>query len=112
MSGTGNGDSFLRINAVRTAAAIARYSGNDPFVSGLFPLQTAVSSVAGPNGALQQSAADRWRKTGEGEGGVIGIDFDEFSGGRVVADFNCGGMFRVWIDDEGKDRMAVFREEI
>ncbi|KAK5136797.1 hypothetical protein LTR08_002093 [Meristemomyces frigidus] len=112
MSGTGNGDSFLRINAVRTAAAIAQYSRDSPFTSGLYPLQTAVTSVAGPNGALQQSAEDRWHKTGEGEGGVIGIDFDEVTGGKVVADFNCGGMFRVWIDDEGSERMAVFREEI
>ena len=111
MSGTGNGDSFLRVNAVRTAAAIARYSGSSPFAGGLHPLQQAVSSVAGPGGALQQSAEDRWHKTGEGEGGIIGIDYDEVTGGKVVADFNCGGMFRVWVDDEGKERMAVFRDE-
>ncbi|KAK4549485.1 hypothetical protein LTR36_006482 [Oleoguttula mirabilis] len=112
MSGTGNGDSFLRINAVRTAAAIARYSRSTPLSSGVYPLQTAVSTVAGPHGMLQQSAEDRWLKTGEGEGGIIGIDFDESVGGKVVADFNCGGMFRAWVDDEGKQRMAIFREEV
>lgn len=112
MSGTGNGDSFLRINAVRTAAAIARYSRSTPLSSGIYPLQAAVSTVAGPNGMLQQSAEDRWLKTGEGEGGIIGIDFREDRGGTVVADFNCGGMFRAWVDDDGVARMAIFRDEI
>ncbi|KAK5123546.1 hypothetical protein LTR85_002584 [Meristemomyces frigidus] len=112
MSGTGNGDSFLRVNAVRTAAAIAQYSRGTPISSGVYPLQTALSSVAGPNGVLQQSAEDRWLKSGEGEGGIIGIDFREDGGGTVVADFNCGGMFRAWVDDEGAHRMAIFREEI
>ena len=60
--------------------------------------------------------------TGEGEGGMIGI---ELSGngdkrGIVVADFNCGGMWRAWIIDDrgegdgkgkGKVRVMVFREE-
>jgi len=112
MSGTGNGDSFLRLNAVRTAAAIACYSSSTPLASGVYPLQTAVTSVAGPNGMLQQSAEDRWHVTGEGEGGIIGIDWQEDGEGNVVADFNCGGMFRAWVDDEGRERMAVFREEV
>lgn len=105
MSGTGNGDSFLRLSAVRTAAAISRFSDK--------PLQTAVTAMAGPRGMLQQSAEDRWHKTGEGEGGIIGIEWDESreQSGRVVADFNCGGMFRVWIDDSGKTKMMVFRDE-
>lgn len=112
MSGTGNGDSFLRLNAVRTAAAISEYTRNSPHSTGTYPLQDAVSAVAGPNGSLQMSAEDRWRKTGEGEGGIIGIDFSDAKGGEVVADFNCGGMFRAWIDRSGKARMAVFREEV
>ena len=105
MSGTGNGDSFLRLAAVRTAAAIAQFSDK--------PLQTAVTAIAGPHGMLQQSAEDRWHKTGEGEGGIIGIEYDESrqQAGRVVADFNCGGMFRTWIDDKGESRMMVFRDE-
>ena len=109
MSGTGNGDSFLRMNAVRTAAAIARYSSSAPYGSGI-PLQDAVSNVAGPGGMLQESAADRWGKTGEGEGGVIGLDFSEGKG-RVVFDFNCGGMFRSWVDDDEKERFYIFRDE-
>ena len=104
ISGTGNGDSFLRLAAVRTASAIARFS---PHTS----LQTAVTAVAGPNGMLQQSAGDRWLKSGEGEGGMIGIELGEDGQGRVVADFNCGGMFRAWIDGDGEERVMVFRGE-
>lgn len=106
MSGTGNGDSFLRTNAVRTAAAITRYSNR---TQGAHPitLQTAVTAVAGPNGQLQQSAGDRWRRTGEGEGGIIGIELVN-GRGTVVFDFNCGGMFRAWIDDHGQERFEVF----
>lgn len=107
MSGTGNGDSFLRVNAVRTAAAIARFSSM-PWKG--MSLEAAVTAVAGSNGMLQQSAGEHWRKTGEGEGGIIGIEFDGASGrGHIVADFNCGGMFRAWIDDDGEARMSVFR---
>ena len=105
ISGTGNGDSFLRLSAVRTACAIARFS--QPETS----LQKAVTAVAGPNGMLQLSSGDRWRKTGEGEGGMIGIELDGSGVGRVVSDFNSGGMFRAWIDGDGEERVMVFREE-
>lgn len=115
MSGTGNGDSFLRLSAVRTAAAMARFTSvNNSALShprkDLLSLQEAVSAVAGLNGMLQRSAGDRWHKTGEGEGGIIGIDLVD-GVGRVVFDFNCGGMFRAWYDDKGKPLMMVFREE-
>ena len=113
LSGTGNGDSVLRLNAVRTAAAIARFS--TPYSSDLQPghtsLQNAISKVAGPNGMLQQSAEDRWQKTGEGEGGMIGIECADGKG-QVVFDFNCGGMFRAWIDQDGRERFRVFRDEV
>lgn len=69
ISGTGNGDSFLRLSAARTASAISRFGANTS-------LQSAVTAVAGPNGMLQQSAEDRWLKTGEGEGGMIAIELD------------------------------------
>ena len=105
ISGTGNGDSFLRLSAVRTACAIARFSQAET------SLQKAVTAVAGPNGMLQLSADDRWRKTGEGEGGMIGIELDGSGVGRLVADFNAGGMFRAWVDGDGEERVMVFREE-
>lgn len=101
MSGTGNGDSFLRIAGVRTAAAIARFS---PCRS----LSSAVTQIAGPEGELQQSAGDRWHKTGEGEGGIIGIELVNGKG-KIIFDFNCGGMFRTWVGDDGEEEVMVFR---
>ncbi|KAF2202920.1 N-terminal nucleophile aminohydrolase [Delitschia confertaspora ATCC 74209] len=104
MSGTGNGDSFLRMAAVRTAAAVSRFSS--PSLS----LDIAVSLMAGPGGELQKSAGERWGVTGEGEGGIIGIELVE-NEGKVVWDFNCGGMFKAWIDENGVGRCTVFKEE-
>ncbi|OQO13270.1 hypothetical protein B0A48_01498 [Cryoendolithus antarcticus] len=116
MSGTGNGDSFLRLNAARTAAAIVRFQSQAPSSPAASSdshtsLQASVTAVAGLNGMLQQSAEDRWRKTGEGEGGIIGLEVDGASGtSTVVADFNCGGMFRTWYDEDGKPQMMVFKK--
>ncbi|KAL8647371.1 MAG: hypothetical protein Q9210_005595 [Variospora velana] len=103
ISGTGNGDSFLRTAATRTAAAIARFSPHQSLAS-------AVDQIAGPGGELQRSAGDRWGKTGEGEGGIIGIEL-RGGVGEIVANFNCGGMFRTWIDGDGQERVMVFKEE-
>ncbi|PTB65607.1 N-terminal nucleophile aminohydrolase [Trichoderma citrinoviride] len=108
-SGTGNGDSFLRVNAVRTVAAIARYKPS--------PARLALARVAGPGGQLQQSAGDRWGRTGEGEGGMIGLEcvLERDEDGRVVGarsevlmGYNCGGMYRAWIDDEGRPVMSIW----
>jgi L-asparaginase len=104
LSGTGNGDSFLRTNAVRSAGAMSRFS------SASIPLANAVSRIAGSGGELQKSAGDRWGKTGEGEGGMIGIELVG-SKSSVVWDFNCGGMFRAWIDDVGKHNFMAFKEK-
>lgn len=106
-SGTGNGDSFLRVNAGRTAAAIARWGG--------VPSAQALTAVTGPGGQLQQSAGDRWMITGEGEGGMIGIESVVVRNGHgdvvqarnvILQDHNCPGMFRAWVDDDDK---AVFQ---
>ena len=105
LSGTGNGDSFLRLCAARTVGAITRFS-NPPR-----SLASSVNQIAGPGGELQQSAGDRWRKTGEGEGGMIGIEVVQGFASKVVWEFNCGGMFRCWVDDGGVERVMVFREE-
>ena len=110
LSGTGNGDSFLRMAAVRTAAAMARF-GSSP--SSIVSLATAVSAIAGPGGELQQSAGDRWGKAFEGQGGIIGIvASSDQKAGQVVFDFNCGGMWHAWLDNEtGKPRVMVFHDE-
>lgn len=108
-SGTGNGDSFLRTGALRTVAAMARWKPETG--------AHAVTHVAGPGGELERSAGDRWGRTGEGEGGIIGIECVVVRdlGGAVVdarsemlMDFNCGGMFRAWIDENGKAVMSTW----
>ena len=108
-SGTGNGDSFLRINALRTLAAMARFKPE----SG----SAAITHIAGRGGELQKSAGDRWKKTGEGEGGIIGIENTvvRTEDGKVVdvrseilMDYNCGGMYRGWLDDSGSIRMSIW----
>ncbi|KAL4932826.1 isoaspartyl peptidase/L-asparaginase [Aspergillus undulatus] len=119
VSGTGNGDAFIRTAAARTTCAIMRFS--EKKVS----LEKAVSAIAGADGELQRSAGIRWGKTSEGQGGIIGIEAEvddddtEESGwdlrrGKVVFDFNCGGMFRAWVDEgpDGRDveQVMVFRE--
>ncbi|KAL2861512.1 nucleophile aminohydrolase [Aspergillus pseudodeflectus] len=117
VSGTGNGDSFLRTAAARTACAMARFSGDT------VGLADAVSAVAGADGELQRSAGRRWNKTSEGMGGIIGIEaeFDDedtasssvLRRGKVVFDFNCGGMYRAYIEDvdgEEIERVMVFKE--
>ncbi|KAE8354511.1 nucleophile aminohydrolase [Aspergillus coremiiformis] len=117
VSGTGDGDSFLRVAAARTACAMVRFGGARS-------LAGAVAAVAGPGGELQRSAGGRWG-AGEGEGGIIGIEVlvevDEeglpVSGrlgrGTVVFDFNCGGMWRAWVEEDGDgkeiENVMVFR---
>ncbi|KAF9888676.1 hypothetical protein FE257_008434 [Aspergillus nanangensis] len=123
VSGTGNGDSFLRVAAARTACAMRRFS---PRVSSL---AEAVTAIAGRDGELQRSAGSRWGVTGEGQGGMIGIEAEldtsstpgdscekkQLRRGKVVYDFNCGGMWRAWIEEDGDgeeiERVMVFREE-
>ncbi|KAI9046294.1 isoaspartyl peptidase/L-asparaginase [Aspergillus affinis] len=120
LSGTGNGDSFLRTCAARTACAMARFSPHTM-------LSEAVRDVAGPGGELQRSAGTKWG-SGEGGGGIIGIevrcvtkedqggyrDGEVIGRGTVVFDFNCGGMWRAWIDEDAmggeRENVMVFRE--
>ncbi|OHE91364.1 asparaginase [Colletotrichum orchidophilum] len=112
-SGTGNGDSFMRVAAGRTVGSVARWkplSGAD-----------AVSFVSGPGGELQSSAGKRWKVTGEGEGGIIGIEIavtrDEEGAvvgvrSAILQDFNCNGMYRAWIDDDGKAYAKIYRDDV
>ncbi|KAK2859926.1 hypothetical protein FQN49_004572 [Arthroderma sp. PD_2] len=119
MSGTGNGDSFVRVAAAHSAASLVKLGAKSS-------LADAVTAIAGPGGELQRSAGPRWGHTGEGSGGIIGIEAEvpckgeegqnqEPIKGKVVFDFNGGGMFRAWTEEgpDGvvKERMMVFREE-
>ena len=129
LSGTGNGDTFLRTAACRTTAAICRYSIQNP-ISNPISLRTALNMTAGPDGEMQRSAGERWKVTGEGQAGMIAIevwsdacDAGEVTTacstlkqhrrtGRAVFDFNCGGLWRAWVDEgTGKGRVMVFRED-
>ncbi|KAK5653822.1 hypothetical protein OQA88_7981 [Cercophora sp. LCS_1] len=112
VSGTGNGDSFLRTAAVKTVASIARYA--------VVSSAEALGRVSGPGGELQRSAGDRWGRTGEGEGGMIGIESvvvrrrdGVVVGARseILQDYNCGGMFRAWVDESGNVVVRIWRED-
>ncbi|KAK3361671.1 putative 20S proteasome subunit alpha type 2 [Lasiosphaeria ovina] len=112
VSGTGNGDSFLRTAAVRTVGSIARFAG--------LSSADALTQVTGPSGELQRSAGNRWGRTGEGEGGMIGIEsvvVRDAEGtvvetrSNILQDYNCGGMFRAWIDDDGSAFARVWRHD-
>lgn len=109
ISGTGNGDSFLRIDAVRTVAAMAQWKPEAG--------KKALTAVIGPGGELQKSAGERWGKTGEGEGGMIGIEnvvVRDGEGrvvetrGEILMDYNCGGMYRAWVGEDGKAVMSIW----
>lgn len=109
ISGTGNGDSFLRVAAARSVAAIARWTG--------VCASDAVNRITGRGGELEKSAGSRWGKTGEGEGGMIGIEcaiaMDEsgtvlYSRSKILQDHNCAGMFRAWIGDDGLPEMKIW----
>lgn len=101
-SSSGNGDTFIRLCASRTAAAYSRFSHTS--------LATAATWMTGPGGELQKSAGDRWGKVHEGVGGMIGIELV----GRevdVICDYNCGGMFRAWTEENGSRKCLIFRKE-
>ena len=139
LSGTGNGDSFLRLSACRTASALSlpplvhfppppsepgrlNNPRRLPPAPPTLPLPLATHLVAGPGGLLQRSAGDRWKKgTFEGEGGMIGIEFKAYGDeegeegfvrqGQVAWVFNCSGMWRAWVDEGGESRVRVFADE-
>jgi len=98
LSGTGNGDYFLRLAVAHNIAARCRFGG--------LSLKEAAEAVVGRGGEMQKAAGDRWG-LGDGSGGVIGLD----EKGNVVMAMNCGGMFRGYIDKEGKARVAVYWDE-
>jgi L-asparaginase len=102
LSGTGNGDSFLRMAAARTTAAKSRFSRSS--------LSEATTWMAGRDGELQKSASNRWRRAHEGTGGIIGIEVVN-TRVDVVQDYNCGGMFRAWTEEDGTHKFRVFRDD-
>ncbi|KAI9726806.1 MAG: hypothetical protein M1828_000662 [Chrysothrix sp. TS-e1954] len=129
ISGTGNGDSFLKLCAAHTASSLVRFASSpspfppmhpstlpissSPRSSTLPPTQPTLASalnwMAGPGGQLQQSARDRWNRTGEGQGGMIGIELVD-GVGHVNYAFNCAGMFRAFVDNRGREHWGVWED--
>ena len=107
VSGTGNGDSFLKLSAARTVGAIVRFS-----YPALPPrtLASAFNQIVGQGGEMQRSAGHNWGKTGEGEGGMIGIELKDRES-TICWEFNCGGMFRCWGDCHGSIHVGAFEED-
>lgn len=54
--------------------------------------------------AAREVVQERLKSVG-GNGGIIGLD----AKGNVVAEFNTAGMFRAWIDAEGRKKVAIFK---
>lgn len=130
LSGTGNGDSFLCVAAARTVSSILRFlpssTSSSSSSANTTTLTEAISAIAGPGGELERSAGRRFGVTGEGDGGIIGIEAEGIDVGRslaqghvrrgkVVFNFNCGGMWRAWVeeneDERDVEKVMVFREE-
>jgi beta-aspartyl-peptidase (threonine type) len=89
VSGTGNGDFYMRYSVCHDIYARMKYKGE----------------------ALEQASKDVLAELGQagGEGGVIGLTGD----GEIVMGMNCSGMFRGWIDlSEGKPRVGIFSDDI
>lgn len=119
LSCTGNGDSFVRVAAAHSAASLLKLGAKNS-------LADAITAIAGPGGELQRSAGPRWGVTGEGSGGIIGIEAEvphdaeqhqseEPIKGKAVFDFNSGGMLRAWTEEDAdgvlRERMMAFRDE-
>ena len=88
VSATGWGEFYIRATAARDICARVEYKGDklakaaDDVVLGVIP------------------------KLG-GDGGVIALDRD----GNIATPFNTEGMFRGWIDRDGKVHIAIFAEQ-
>lgn len=86
VSGTGQGEAFIRHALAHDVAARMRYRGD--------PLEAATAGVI----------ADL---TPRGTGaGLVALD----AAGRVAAPFNTGGMFRGWVTAEGEGFVATHTE--
>lgn len=89
VSGTGDGDYYLRFVACHDICQRMKYKGQ----------------------SLESAATDVLAELGNagGEGGVIGLTGD----GEIIMGMNCAGMFRGWIDlVEGKPRVAIFSDDM
>ena len=88
VSATGWGEFFIRLNVAHDICARVEYRGDS--------LETAANEVV----------MKRVPELG-GDGGVIALDAQ----GRMALPFNTSGMYRGWIDTDGKRGVAIFRDK-
>ncbi|GIU83125.1 MAG: isoaspartyl peptidase/L-asparaginase [Acidobacteria bacterium] len=88
VSATGWGEYFIRLNVARDVSALMEYRA--------LPIQQATDLV------IQQ----KLKKLG-GDGGVIAID--KF--GNIGISFNTEGMYRAYINSEGKPVVMIYKDE-
>ncbi|MDX1503033.1 MAG: isoaspartyl peptidase/L-asparaginase [Thermoanaerobaculia bacterium] len=87
VSSTGHGEYFIRYSVAHDVCARSRYLG----IGVREAAREVIANVLGGAG---------------GKGGVIALD----RRGRPVLEFNTAGMYRGWIDEGGKPRVAVYGE--
>ncbi|HEX6832831.1 MAG TPA: isoaspartyl peptidase/L-asparaginase [Rudaea sp.] len=87
VSATGWGEFYIRATAAHDICARVEYKGEPVAQAG----KEVVSDVIGKLG---------------GDGGVIVLDAD----GNFATPYNSEGMFRAWVDKDGKTHVAIFAE--
>ncbi|KAK6513170.1 hypothetical protein TWF506_009335 [Arthrobotrys conoides] len=95
LSGTGNGDYFLRLAACHNITSRCRFGGRS--------LKEAAKELCGRGGEMERAGEGR----NNADGAVIGIDEE----GEVVMEMNCGGCFRGAVDLEGRVLVAAYADE-
>ena len=88
VSGTGQGEYFIRLNVARDICARVRYLG----------LSLAEAGDQVIHGALSKAG---------GTGGVIALDAD----GNVAMPFNTEGMYRGWVGADGVAHVSIYGDE-
>jgi beta-aspartyl-peptidase (threonine type) len=88
VSATGWGEFYIRANAAHDICARLEYRGE--------PLKQAADEVV--LGVIPKLG---------GDGGVIAMDAD----GNIAMPFNTEGMYRGWVDKDGKIHIAIFVEK-
>lgn len=87
VSGTGDGEFFIRNNVAADICARLRYTG--------VSIQQAADDVV-----MKELVAQH------GEGGVIAMD----RRGNIATPFNSSGMYRAWVTKDGKITVKIYKE--
>lgn len=87
VSATGVGEYFIRLGVARDIASLMEYRG--------LPVQVAADTV------IKQKLTNLG-----GKGGVIAMD----KSGNIAASYNTEGMYRAYIDSEGKPVVQFFKD--